>query len=81
MNLSSCVIRFAFLIKNSGSLEIRFIDLQMHFVLSWGANAGTVIDSLLNVKNILINRGRPFFSPPRAARILTTPLSNTFFVS
>ena len=36
-----------FILKNSGSLEIRIIDFQIHFVLSYIANAGTVIDLLL----------------------------------
>ena len=54
------------------SLERRILDLQMHFVFSYNANAGTVIDSLLNVKKNLQLGG--FFSQSRAARTLITPL-------
>ena len=39
------------MLKSSGISEKQFIfDLQMHFVLSWSAYAGNVIDSLLYVK-------------------------------
>ena len=52
----------------------------MHFVLSLNANAGTAIDSLLKVKKIFINRGREYFSSPRAARTLVTPLDASQYV-
>ena len=62
------------MLKDLVSLEICNLELQKHFVLSQSANAGTVIDSLLNVKKTFINSGRQFFSPPQAAQTLVTPL-------
>ena len=53
--MSLSAVHFVF--KNLGSLEIRILDLQMHFVWSYSANASTVIDSLLKKKNIFIRGG------------------------
>ena len=56
------------------NLEIRILNLQMHFVLTWSANAYTGFIALQYLKKNFINKRQQFFSTPLAAQTLVTPL-------